>query len=152
MVIDTGKPSGYLDLVQKDNDVYVTICPNAYRYIHHLIAAKDEGPITSVSSAWLDLGKLAVELGNGANAPLAGMPADTRKQLAELLKDQKIMVASSNEGDAGTVEITVGKGLLQNAPKLAALFGLSSQTPPAAPAATSTPAPDVPTTPAPKPQ
>ena len=149
--MDTAKPTGHLDIVQKGDDVFITFCPNAYRYIHKLMASKDEGPITAVYSAWLDLEKLAIALGAGPNAPLSGMPADKRKQLVDLLQGQKIEVSSSSEGDAASIELTVGKGLVQNAPKLAALFGLTPppiapvQAPPVKdPQDASKPAPDAP--------
>ncbi|HET6249876.1 MAG TPA: hypothetical protein VFE47_19455 [Tepidisphaeraceae bacterium] len=130
--MDNGKPQMYVDIVQKGDDVYATICPNQYRYIHKLLAAKDEGPISKVASAWLDLGKLAVAL-TGPGGDMAGMPPEKEKELLELLKDQKISMASSVGGDAGTVEFTVDKTLLQNMPKVLAIFGMGNG--PASPSA-----------------
>ncbi|HZL36926.1 MAG TPA: hypothetical protein VFC78_16515 [Tepidisphaeraceae bacterium] len=118
-----GKTIGYLDMVQRDNDVFIAISPTQFRYVDKLIAAPSKGPSRGLASGYLDLGKLLDAVGQMPNSPLAGMPPDVQKQLKEILAGQRLTVSATTEGDAETVDIGISKGLVQNAPKLMALIG-----------------------------
>jgi hypothetical protein len=107
-----------MDVAQKENDVFITISPGEGHVISKLLAAQPEGPMKGVFSGYVDLGKSADAALKFPGSPLPSLPAQTQEKLDDLLKGQKIMITTSSEGDAGTLDLTITKGLLENIPKL----------------------------------
>jgi hypothetical protein len=107
-----------IDLAQKDNDVFIAIAPTDEKYLHALLAARGEGPMKGVLSGWVDLAKSAEAAEKFPGSPLAALPVESQKKLANLLQDQKITIGTSADGDAATIDVTVTKGFLENLPKL----------------------------------
>ena len=63
---------------------------------------------------WVDLGKSAEAAIKFPDSPLAGLPPEIQTKLADLLRGQKVSISTSAEGDAGTLDITITKGLLES--------------------------------------
>jgi hypothetical protein len=119
-----GKVVGHLDVVQKGADVLMEAGPGEAKHIELLLAAAAHGagPETAVMSMWVDLGKLFDQVGKLPDGPLAGLPPEMQKQIAELVANQKVHVELSKVGDGVTFDIKISQTLLANIPKLVAIF------------------------------
>lgn len=119
----SGKTDGYVDIAQRGDDVFMTISSAAFRYIDPLLAAPAEAPGKDLATGYLDLGKVLDAVVATPNSPAASMPPDMLKQLHDMLNGQRLTLSATAEGDTGTFDISVSKGLIQNAPKLMQMFG-----------------------------
>jgi hypothetical protein len=110
------------DVAQHQNDVYMTISPSDKHLVLALMSVRPQGLAGGALSGSIDLGKSLEAAEKIPTSPLAGLSADTQKQLAGLLSGQKIRISTSSDGETGSLELTATKGLLENVPKLIAAF------------------------------
>jgi hypothetical protein len=122
VMLDKQKPQVYIDAVQRGSDVLVAISDKDAHYIDRLLAAKSGGPMRGLASGSVDLAKLFDAATKQPDSPVAGMSAEQRKQLADLLRGQKLSASFSSEGDAATFDMIIPQGLIKNASKLAEVF------------------------------
>jgi general secretion pathway protein G len=121
-LVDRGKAVASVDAAQRGQQVMVAIAPGELRYIDRLVSAKAEGPMQAPAAGSLDLGKAFDAAAKMPGSPVAGIPDDQRKQLADLLRGQRISLGASMQGDAATFELTLPPALVRNVPKFAEMF------------------------------
>jgi hypothetical protein len=122
-MIDNAKPFAYIDGVQRGDLVYLTGSDKQFLFLDRLLAAKPEGPMQGLAEGWLDLGRIFDSVVKQPNSPLAGMPPEQQKQIADALKAQRLTLSATAEGDAATFDLTIPTGLIQNVPKVMGAMG-----------------------------
>ncbi|MDB5289192.1 MAG: hypothetical protein JWL69_433 [Phycisphaerales bacterium] len=128
VMTENQKPSAYIDAVKQGDNLFLAASDKQFLYIDRLLAVKANGPRQALASGSIDLGKLFDTAGKTSGSPIADMPADQQKRLAELFRDQKVSISFVSEGDGGTFDITIPQGLLKNAPNFVArLAGSAAQ-------------------------
>jgi len=129
-------PVGYIDAVEKGNDVLIAISEKPFRSIDRLIDAQAAAgadisgkSADALAAGWIDLGRLFDAVVGSENSPLASLSADQRAQARKLLSGVRVETSTSVRNDTGSIEITVPSKLIQDAPKLIGLFGGGGESP-----------------------
>src|SRR6185437_31851 len=113
VAMEKEKPVGCLDVLQRGNDVFMTISPSLDHHMQALTSAAQEGAMKDLVSGTIDIGGFIDALGSIPDSPLAQMPADQKKQLSEIFHGRKVHLALSSHGDTATFEVKFDRALLQ---------------------------------------
>src|SRR6185437_1115879 len=84
---ENGKIIGHLDVMQKGGTVLMEAGPGEARHIGKLqsAAAEGAGPESGAFSASVNVGALFDQVGKLPNSPLAQLPPELKKQIADML-------------------------------------------------------------------
>jgi hypothetical protein len=113
-LIDRGKPFGYVDLVQRERTVWISISPSPRSAMGGLLAAKPEGePVRGVAGGFVELGRLVDLLADGPGRPLAKMRPEQVAKLRSVVRGHRLALSASREGDGLRLDVGIPNALLK---------------------------------------